>query len=820
MQKTPTPPLAAIFTLSAAALGYEVLLVRLFSIIHWHHFAFMIISIALLGYGASGSLITLFQKQLLQRFDSILIINIMLFGVSSIVCFMIAQQMPFNALEILWDNKQWLRLMMSYLLLTLPFFFVSNAIALSMVRFHSQLSMVYGVDLVGAGVGAVVILWLLQTTSVEHALQALSIVGFIAGLLTLQNFGHRIKIVFATLLILLSCTVLIIPGDWIELRLSEYKGLQQTLLVKGVERLGHYSDSMSQVDVVASKEIPFRHAPGMSLKSPAGAPEQLAVFRDGDEMSVIDHVTDLSSQQYQDYLSSALPYHVMDTPRRILLLGAATGSELQQAATHASEHVDAVEDDAKLTTLITYNFADYSGWNKISERVSIHTISARGFVASTNSKYDLIIFATPGASTGGAAGVHALATSYNTTVEAIESYIDRLTPGGLLSITQWTSTPPRSNLRLFATSVRALDNAGVKQPGENIAWIRSWNTATLLIKNGEFSGAEIENIRQFSTARAFDIAWLPDVKPGEVNRYQLLQQPVFYLAAEALLSDTADDFIRNYKFDINAVSDDAPYPNNFFKWSSLPEFLSMPGRGGIAMIDVGYPTLLATLFQAVVAASALILLPLLVVRNVDGRKNGKRSYIVIYFFSIGLAFLFIEIAFIQKFTLILSQPLYAVAVALCAFLIFSGFGSLFVQSKLSKTDADEYTISSLLRNSVIAISSITIIYLMVLPALSNTLMAMSEPVRIISAFVLAAPIAFFMGMPFPLGLARIHKTQPRLVPWAWGINGCASVLSAILAIILAMEIGFNGVMLCAVVLYLLAWLSAYLQIANIKQAAN
>ena len=143
-----TPPLSAIFVLSAAALAYEVLLVRLFSIIHWHHFAFMVISIALLGYGASGSMITVFQRGLLQRYGSVLVFNAVMFGLSAIVCFIAVQQLPFNALEILWDTSQWQRLFISYLLLTLPFFFVANAIALTMARYSDRIALVYGVDLI------------------------------------------------------------------------------------------------------------------------------------------------------------------------------------------------------------------------------------------------------------------------------------------------------------------------------------------------------------------------------------------------------------------------------------------------------------------------------------------------------------------------------------------------------------------------------------------------------------------------------------------------------------------------------------------------
>ena len=228
------------------------------------------------------------------------------------------------------------------------------------------------------------------------------------------------------------------------------------------------------------------------------------------------------------------------------------------------------------------------------------------------------------------------------------------------------------------------------------------------------------------------------------------------------------------------------------------------------MIGVGYPTLLLTLVQASVAAFVLILLPLLFIKTDkkggDNDHVGRRRNIIIYYFAIGLAFLFIEISFIQKFTLILSQPLYAVAVALCAFLFFSGLGALYVEHRLRSET--ENNIPVILRQAITMIGLITVIYIVAFPQISNTIMALPEIARIVSAFILAAPLAFFMGMPFPLGLATLQQTDSNLIPWAWGINGCASVLSAILAVMLAIEIGFNGVMISAVALYILAWVSS------------
>ena len=336
MSSTDTsPPLATIFVLSAAALAYEVLLVRLFSIIHWHHFAFMVISIALLGYGASGSLITVFQRGLLKRYNSVLLVNALMFGFSAVICFIAVQRLPFNALEILWDTSQWQRLFMSYLLLTLPFFFVANAIALTMARYYDRIALIYGVDLIGAGSGAVAILLLLQFYTPDNVLRILGVLGIVAALLAVHKLACLGRMMISPLLALLAVILLFAPSDWFELRLSEYKGLEQVLLITGTDHLQRHSSSISQVDVVESKDIPLRNAPGMSLMSPSGTPEQLAVFRDGDEMSTIDK-SDTDSLVYQDYMSSVLPYHIHESPKQVLILGSSTGNELLQATLHLS----------------------------------------------------------------------------------------------------------------------------------------------------------------------------------------------------------------------------------------------------------------------------------------------------------------------------------------------------------------------------------------------------------------------------------------------------------------------------------------------------
>ncbi len=806
-EQSVNPPLLSIFILSAAALAYEVLLIRLFSIIHWHHFAFMVISIALLGYGASGSFITVLRPRLLKHYDSVFIGNILLFGVSSISCFMLVQLLPFNALEILWDSAQWKRLLLSYLLLTLPFFFVANAIALSMIRYHKKIALIYAIDLIGAGLGAVAVMLLLQLITADSVLRVLAVVGLFGGFFALKNLNAHQQKIGLSLLILSLIAIFLIPQKWLELKISEYKGLAQTLMIKESTLILSRSSPLSQIDIVKSPFIPFRHAPGLSLQSPAGPPEQLAVFTDGDEMTTIDHVKARESLLYTDFMTSALPYHVHPSAHSALILAFASGTQILQADYHAIQKITAVEADKQLSKLLTGQFADYAGWDKLKSKVTLHHSTARGY-ATTDNNFDLVIMGPSAASGGASAGVHALSTSYTFTLEALQTYLKLLNPDGFISLTEWTSNPPRGSLKLFATAVAAMKNNGIKHPQHNIAWIRSWNTTTLLLKNTALTTSEIQRMRKFSEERSFDLAWLPDISPNEANRFQLLQKPVFYLAANSMLdSSTLNQRTTNwghqYQYDIQPATDNRPYFNNYFKWTSLPEFLSLPGQAGKSMLGVGYPTLLFTLVQAIVATFILILLPLLSIRQEKNRTVQTRRHIIAYFISIGLAFLFIELAFIQKFTLILGQPLYAVAVSLCAFLIFSGLGSLFIQQRLQQ--ATRSTIPGLFKHSVLAIGIITVIYILLLPLLGEVVMTLPEITRIVSAFLLAAPLAFVMGMPFPLGLAAVQQSQPGLLPWAWGINGCASVLSAILAIILAIEIGFNGVMLCAVILYVIAW---------------
>lgn len=797
-----SPPLIAIALLSAAALGYEILLMRLFSIILWHHFAYMIISVAMLGYGAAGAFVAVSQRVLLPRFELVFVAAAASFGVTAVAGFLLAQWVAFNPLEMLWDPQQPLRLLLIYGLLFIPFLCAATAICLSFTRFSGEPHRIYSFDILGAGAGCLAILATLFLTTPATALTLIGALGFVAAAAAAFSGRVRPRWVPATLLVAALLLPAALPTDWARLQPSQYKDLSQTLSVRGTRVVAERSSPIALITVVESPAIPFRYAPGLSLNATMEPPPQLGVFTDGDGPSAL---TRFDGQReplaYLDDLTSALPYHLLERPR-VLVLGSGAGADVLQAIYHQARAIDAVELNGQLVDLVQHRFAAFSGAPYGAPGVRVHIEEARGFAAAHHDRFDLIQVALVDAFGASSAGLYALAESYLYTVEALGAYLDHLEPGGLLAITRWVNLPPRDAIKLFVTAIAALEDRGAKEPAQQLALIRGWKTATLLVKNGALTDADIAALGAFCRARSFDVAYYPGIRAGEANRYNVLEQPEFYDAALALLGPERDRFLERYKFNIVPARDDRPYFFQFFKWRTLPELVALKGRGGLPLLEWGYPLLIATLAQAVLASLLLIPLPLWISGRGTGSGDGSawsRSRFSAYFVVVGLAFMFIEIAFIQKFILFLAHPLYAVAVVLCAFLIFAGLGSRY--SRRWSTAAIR---RSPIGRVALAVGLLALSYLAILPDLFRLLTPLPDAARILVSFALIAPLAFAMGMPFPLGLASIARSSPRLVPWAWGINACASVVAAILATLLAIHLGLSMVVLLAVVLYALA----------------
>ena len=783
------PVLVAVAVLSAAALGYEILLTRLFSIVQWHHFAFLVISVALLGFGASGTFLMVLGDRIRTGIEPFLALTALAFGLAAPVSFVIAERVPFNVLDAPWSPGSLGWLLVIELVLAVPFFFAATGIGRALMVFRDRLSRVYAADLAGAGTGAAASVGVLWLVPPERALDFVCGLGAVAGALAVWGRRHSPG---RRPLLLLCVVVLALAGFGVtgELRTSPFKPLPQALRITGAELVETRSGPLGTVSAVENREVPFRSAPGLSLMARAPVPEQVALFVDADgPIPIVRHDARSPPPAYLEDLTSALPYRLVQEPR-VLVLGAGGGAAVLQALGAGARSVDAVELQPHVVDMVRGRYRHFSGEVYGGADVGVHIADPRAFVEAPGDEYDLVQVIALGP---GIAGLHALESQRLLTVEAVRAVLARLSDDGVAAFTVRTRLPPRDGVRLLATVLGALEAESIGPPGDHIAWIRSWSTTTLAVGRPPLSDSQVGAVRTFAGRRAFDLVHVPGMTPGEANRFNVLDRPYFHEAAQRLLGGGREAFVRGYKFDIRPATDDRPYFYSFLRWAHAPEILALSRSGGIGLLDVGYLALPAALVQAVAASTALILLPLLAIRV---ERGGARRWAALAgFFCIGLAFLLVEIAFIGRFTIILSHPVHALVVVLAAFLLFAGAGSY-----LSARRGTGASITA----PVIGIAAVATTYALASPHVVSALIGAPTALKIGAAFALIAPLATLMGMPFPRALARLNTVDPSLLPWAWGINGCASVIGAALATLVAIHHGHTVVILSGVVLYLLA----------------
>lgn len=792
----PRPPFFAIGLLSGCLLAYEVLLTRLFSIELWHHFAYLIISAAMLGFGASGTALTLLKEKIAPHVGAVYLTAVT--GTALLIpgAFLLTQQVPFNPLELLWDKTQLTKLLAVYLLMMLPFFCGGLGIGLILWHFGRDAGRIYAFDILGAGAGSLGVIGVLFLMPAHQVLIVLAALALLAAAIAAVELEMRPKWLAKAFFGLALLAAIIPPSNWLQAHPSPYKDLSQTLNILGTQVVDERSGPLGQITVVESTRIPFRHAPGMSLNATDEPPPQLAVFVDGDGPVVITRFDGkLAPLAYLGQLTSALPYQILEKPH-VLVLGAGAGSDVLQALYHGAVTIDAVELDRNVIDLVQQRFRDFAGNLYTRPEVHVHEAEARGFVSASHGRYDLIQVALLDSFGVASAGLYGLSESYLYTVEALQTYLSRLTPDGVLAVTRWLTLPPRDALKLFATAVVALEKSGVTNPAARLVMIRGWKTVTLLVKNSDFTPVEIAAIKEFSRTRSFDLAYHSGMHPDEAKRYNLLEQPYFFEGAVALLGSERQAFLDRYKFYIEPATDDQPHFFRFFKWSAAAELFALREQGGMPLLDWSYPLLVATLVQAFAASVLLILAPLAVSRC---RRSLPTGRVILYFLAIGLAFMFMEIAFIQKFVLFLAHPLYAVAVVLCAFLVFAAVGSWLAERWQKRVASSKHVVLA-----VMMIGVLSLLYLAILPSLFRALIHLPDAAKIAISVVLIAPLAVCMGVPFPTGIMRLARTAQETIPWAWAINGFASVVGAVLATLLAIHLGFAMVILLAVLIYGLA----------------
>jgi hypothetical protein len=794
----------SLFLLSAATLLFEIDLSRLFSVAQFYHFAFMVVSLALLGFGASGTALSLFPTLLQKSSRQSLAWLSLACGFSMLGAYLLTNTLPFDSFSIAWDRRQAFILALHYLALTLPFFFGGLAVGLLLAMSPQAAGRTYAINLVGSACGCLLALFAPTLVGAEGIVTLSSGLAFLAainaifrraGEPNLGMFAHRkIALLFSVFGL---CFVLIDTGlringqgglSFLELQLSPYKSLSYILQQPGARVDSRQWNAYSRVDVVSSPGI--HSFPGLSYRYLQPLPAQKGLLVDGDDLSPI--VVPGTSLKFTDFMPSAIAFH-LHPQARTLVLGGRGGLDVFTALALSAGRIDAVEvNPIIISAAPVYN----------NPQVRPVASDERSYLRSASERYDVIVLSLASAYHPVRSGAYSLAEDYRYTVESFEDALSKLDDEGILSITRWLQDPPSEDLRTFALAVTSLQGMGL-DPRERIVALRGYNTATFLIKVRPFRAQELAIIRRFAGERAYDLSYAPGIRSEETNRYNILAQPVYYQAYQALLdANPQQSFYQQYPFEVTPPTDDHPFFGHFFKWSQSGQVLAELGKTWQPFGGAGYFVILALLLLSMTLASVLILLPVVLARsrrpaasNNHVRRGKGRLVILLYFSLIGFAYLFVEIPLIQKFILFLGHPTYAMTAILFALLLFSGIGS-YLGKKISQ------------RYSLVLLVVLLIGMPVLLPEIFSLALGQPFIIRLLLTVLLLAPVGFLMGIPFPGGIRQLEADgRTAFIPWSWAVNGSASVVSAVLAALLALTFGFNWVLRLGALCYAAAWLT-------------
>ena len=794
----------AVALVAGTLLAWEVALTRILAIRQWSHFAYLVISVALLGFGASGTFLAVLGNWGARRRPALLRLATLLFVPSLPLSQWLIRFIPFELNHLLMQpiGEPWRLLLLPFrsgwvvvleLVLAVPFFIGATVIALGLLEAGRGVGRVYGANMLGSGAGSAVVvglLYLFRPGWIAAALTPVAVVA--AGVLTLRA-GRRWRACWG-----IGTVVGLVAGllSAAPVEPSEYKGLSAARLLPGANVEAERWSPFGLLTLVSGPSI--RHSEGMSLTystSESGElPPQMALFFDADDPSpVLGVPTPPQSLAYLDYLPSAVAYHLLEAPSA-LIIGMGGGSEVVAAVVGGARSVTAVEIDPLVLRVLAEECEEFTGHLLRRPEVRAVVGDARGYLEGTPEHFDLIQVPPLGGFGSSVAGMFALSPAYLFTVEGMERAIERLSPGGIMAVTRWDNYPERDGIRMLATVLEAAERLGL-DPRPRLTLYRGYSTATILFSRRPWTEEQLATSRKFCLERGFDLCYYPGITPVEVNRFTQLDQPEYYLAAKALLFGDRDDFYRGRLFRTRPTSDQQPYFFSYLRWRAVPWLVRSLGTEWIPTVGRGYVFLVLALVETTALGVVLIVVPLLFLRRVR-RAPGKLA-VGVYFFCLGLAYMLLEITCIQRFLLCLPTPVHSLAVVLATFLVGSGLGSL---------AADHFPGGPrwAVRVAAVGIAAMVVLHVTVLPAALRFSLGSSLSVRTAVAVVTLAPLAFLMGLPFPSGFRLLRSQGEGLAPWAWGVNGCASVVGASAATLLAIELGLHATMLGAVACYLVA----------------
>lgn len=739
---------AGIFLISLSGLVLEVAITRIFSAAIWYHYAFVAVSVALLGLGASGLAVQYGQKRIGGNWAE----NLAIVSALAIVAFIPVTLYVMHALA---SQTSYLPLFM--LLFAVPFFLIGIIVSAAFNAFAAVAGRLYAADLIGASAGALLVVLFLVLTGGEGAVLAVGVIAAVTAVIFSRISRSTKKTIisiafvgFASSLLFVNhfTQVFAIPTDPTALKdlpiyLREHPGSE---IVKTEW------NSFSRIDVVEGG----RGDEGLVAK----------VFIDGGAgTNIITWDGDVGSRQELTTWMHYLPYRMMDDPK-VLVIGSGGGRDVVAALVSGSTDVTSVEINPIIFETVK-SYGSRAGNVYTQEDVRAHVDEGRSFITRTEEKYDIIYIPFVDTWASVSSGGLGVSENFLYTLEGFEQYYDHLTDRGKIVTVRWLIDTPR----FVSTYVKLLEQHGV--PQEEVYRHLIVVTSDSLTEDPSgtmavFSKAPFtdEEIRYFSTSFARH-GYKPVLIPGEVMR-----EPY----AQLLSGDIGlEQFYSLFDTKAYYVTDDSPY------------FLSYEKPMPDAVRNL--------LNYSIVIVIAFLLVPFAWLRKKGAGKSmiGIGSMIS-YFAALGMGFILIELALLQKLILLLGNPTTTFAILLFTLLASSGSGSL-VSSRFVKNNTKNL---AFVISGIIALGTL---YLMLLPSAIYSVIGEAFEAKVAVSVAILAPIGFLMGMPLPTGMRLLKAHRPERIPWMWAVNGAFSVLGAVLAVALGILYGSSVAMALGISVY-------------------
>ncbi len=768
--------------ISAASLAFQIALTRLFAFQQFHHFAFLVVSLAVMASAASGILLAA------RRHPPSLSALSLGFSLSLLAAYAVLHELPFDSYTLAWEPRQAVILFVYLLASGLPFLFTGWIVAACLTTAGPVAHLPYAANLAGSACGAAGALLALKVLSPEGLVGLLVAMGLAAAAaFSTIRWQATAAILLASAVAALSFRL---PASW-SVPLSPYKPLAMALLMPDAHLSLTRSAASARLDVVESRA--FHVLPGLSLNAPADLPDQAAVFLDGEGPLPITSLApdDARMTALALHMPTSLPY-LLRPQSKALILEPGAGLEPLIALASGARQVTLPTDEPLIVNLLSGPYAAFSHNLFDHPGISRLPLSSRSALHVTAAHYDVIDFALSDGYHPVTSGAFSLLEDYLLTVDAFHQAFRRLDDDGLLVITRWLQTPPSEEARAFATLLEALALEDVDDPTEHVIGFRSLRTATLIACLRPFTAEELSAVRTFLDTNGFDPIVLPDLSPTELNRHNRLPHDRYHELFTALANDRAGT-LAHHPFNLQPPTDDRPYFFHFFRIGQTPEVLRTLGQTWQPFGGSGYLVLLALLVLMVILAMPLIALPVVLLRRRQAAK--PRGGPLLYFASLGAAYMLVEIALLQRMTLLLERPSQSLGIVLFTLLLASGVGSL-LSARLP------------LRPCLLALVAILLATRWLLSPAISAALTWPLPARILLAALLMSPAGLLMGVPFATGLRRLETRAPGLIPWAWAVNGATSGVSGVLAALIALDVGQSGALVAAALAYAVAWLAS------------